>query len=889
MRWLGFDYYLTSYKTGLILISNSLSLMHQFFKLIYLFLTLFLYTLFIPNPVFAATIPYKITDTIPGKPVTNRDFFTTNFTVNYSSGKIIFSANSDATGFTFVDDAIQIIVTHSDNSTSEFLAFYERNCFAQGPHLPEDITYAFRPGNNQVKVRLFDVCRGFVGSTSLYLVNTNAPDPPPVGPTPFLDLPWDYQAKGLSFNEAANSISSFFDHEYPLLSSGLAEPINALTDIMDFRGPPKTTNAYSSHDGYDYAKGAKVNIGDPVLAAAAGVATYVNSCGACGNMVLIDHQNGYQTRYLHMQKDGLITNIPGQKVNVTTHQQIGKVGATGNVFPAGDAGAHIHFGVFQDKNKDGNFDDNIPDGVTDPFGWQSKEVDPWENYSFFYNGKNRTGNKSFYLWKKKLDNLDATLTSNGGVFQTERFKLNFPQNATNKNLNLNLTSEPVIKISNSLQSLGSTLLATAKDSLGNLINTFQSFFTLTIDFSKVDTSKIKQDTISIYSSQDGVSWAKENTLVDSNTKTASAQLNHFTHFALMAERLDTEPPSTNVLLIGDKGQEDWYRSDVNVTLDPTDNPGGLGIDYTMIKIDGADWEIYTDPIIISSEGHHKIQFYSADLDENMEDFKSAEFDIDKTPPVINQITPDRSPDFSEWYNHSLTITFSGTDPLSGIDSCSSINYDGPDRVDAEIEGNCQDKAGNTTKERINFKYDSTKPDISATGTTSQGIYTQNSWVNQDVTVIFDCQDQTSGILKSPVSEIISAEGENQPANGICQDNAGNINSLEFNGINIDKTAPQVSIDANPQILWPPNGKKIEVLITGDVFDLHISDKNFSVLDEYNLIAPPISDFNQTIQLEAKRDGGDLDGRRYTIKVAAEDLAKNKSEASTEVIVPHDQR
>src|SRR5258708_4287644 len=105
-------------------------------------------------------------------------------------------------------------------------------------------------------------------------------------------------------------------------------------------------------------------------------------------------------------------------------QQIGKVGDTGNCYVLSTNGtriyntpgcAHIHFGVFQDKNHDGNFSDNIPDGVTDPFGWQSKDPDPWENYSFFYNGQQRTGNKSYYLWEKKLDNTQESVSTNAAT------------------------------------------------------------------------------------------------------------------------------------------------------------------------------------------------------------------------------------------------------------------------------------------------------------------------------------------------------------------------------------------------------------------------------------------------------------------------------------------
>ncbi|GEM_PF-2098225 len=461
---------------------------------------------------------------------------------------------------------------------------------------------------------------------------TPTPTPTP-GPAPFLDLPWDYSGKGFTFSEAANAINSYFDHEYPLLSSGLAEPAIATNDLVSFRGFPRKNLSYSSHNGYDYAKLAQVNIGDPVLAAADGIATLGDKtkCGACGNYILIDHGNRYQTRYFHLLDKSPIIN-PGESKQVTKGQQIGKVGATGNVSPPGDAGAHIHFMVVQDKNKDGNFDDNIPDGVTDPFGWQSKDADPWEAYTFFYNGQNRAGNKSYYLWTKKLDNLDATLTLNAGVFKTSRATLNFPAGSTNQNLAINIQSSPIVKVGNTLSSIGSTIVATAKDALGNLITQFQALFTITIDFNSFDLSRYKTDTISIYSSQDGINWDKIPTNVDLNSKTATAEINHFTHFALMAERIDTTPPITQTILIGSQGQDNWFRSDVQVSLNAQDNKGGLGVDYTLYKINNEEWQQYISPLNFTNEGHYKIQFYSVDKDENIEGLKSQEFNIDKTPP-----------------------------------------------------------------------------------------------------------------------------------------------------------------------------------------------------------------------------------------------------------------
>ena len=57
-------------------------------------------------------------------------------------------------------------------------------------------------------------------------------------------------------------------------------------------------------------------------------------------------------------------------------------------------------------------------------------------------------------------------------------------------------------------------------------------------------------------------------------------------------------------------------------------------------------------------------------------------------------TPARAPDSNGWYNHSLAVSFSGTDGTSGIESCvPPQNYSGPDDADASVSGSCRDRAG----------------------------------------------------------------------------------------------------------------------------------------------------------------------------------------------------
>jgi hypothetical protein len=79
--------------------------------------------------------------------------------------------------------------------------------------------------------------------------------------------------------------------------------------------------------------------GEPVLAAADGVVKeVVRSRKGLGNMVVIDHENGYYTRYAHLSD---IDAVRGRKVR--RGARIGRVGVSGNSFAP-----HLHYEVLKD-------------------------------------------------------------------------------------------------------------------------------------------------------------------------------------------------------------------------------------------------------------------------------------------------------------------------------------------------------------------------------------------------------------------------------------------------------------------------------------------------------------------------------------------------------------
>jgi hypothetical protein len=82
--------------------------------------------------------------------------------------------------------------------------------------------------------------------------------------------------------------------------------------------------------------------------------------------------------------------------------------------------------------------------------------------------------------------------------------------------------------------------------------------------------------------------------------------------------------------------------------------------------------------------------------------------IDATPPAVSAAT-DRSPDHGAWFNHPVGIDFHGADATSGIASCASAAYSGPDGPSVTVAGSCRDVAGNVGAGALALNYDATPP------------------------------------------------------------------------------------------------------------------------------------------------------------------------------------
>jgi parallel beta-helix repeat protein len=227
--------------------------------------------------------------------------------------------------------------------------------------------------------------------------------------------------------------------------------------------------------------------------------------------------------------------------------------------------------------------------------------------------------------------------------------------------------------------------------------------------------------------------------------------------------IDQVPPFTICSLAGTMGDNNWYTSNVMVTLLATDNLSG--VESTWYKIDAGFWLFYSTPFSVSSNGEHTVQYYSFDSAGNIENTKSVSFKIDKTPPVTEHEF-DGIIGQGGWFVSDVTITITTEDQMSldhaALNKGSGINYtmyklnDGAWTTYTEplvvtedgeyiLYYYSVDLAGNTelTNEvEFMIEHDTIPPE---TIHNFDGIIGDNYWYMSDVIVKLFAEDDSAGI------------------------------------------------------------------------------------------------------------------------------------------------
>lgn len=182
---------------------------------------------------------------------------------------------------------------------------------------------------------------------------------------------------------------------------------------------------------------------------------------------------------------------------------------------------------------------------------------------------------------------------------------------------------------------------------------------------------------------------------------------------------DNIPPSTAVTLTGTEGKNDWYISDVDVTLIPTDNEGGSGVNKTEYSFDNSIWTTYDNPFKVTAERTTTVYYRSYDYAGNIESTKVQQINIDKNIPEIIIYAPEAEKDYllnevviADWVAFDWYVDFD-----SEILSAQATVPNG-ETIDTSTVGSktfsveTEDKAGR--KKSVTIKYNVISPSVTPT-------------------------------------------------------------------------------------------------------------------------------------------------------------------------------
>jgi microsomal dipeptidase-like Zn-dependent dipeptidase len=192
--------------------------------------------------------------------------------------------------------------------------------------------------------------------------------------------------------------------------------------------------------------------------------------------------------------------------------------------------------------------------------------------------------------------------------------------------------------------------------------------------------------------------------------------------------IDRAPPTASAAATPAPNAAGWNNTDVTVVFTGADDTSGIGAcDAITISVEGTG---------LSETGG------CADLAGNVSAPAAVTgINVDKTSPTVTA-TPDRPADSGGWYNHALTVAWTGVDSLSGLASCSAGDvYAGPDTPSTSVAGACGDRAGNSGSASFTFRFDATAPVVNIATPASGTEYLLNAVVEAS----YVCTDALSGV------------------------------------------------------------------------------------------------------------------------------------------------
>lgn len=205
----------------------------------------------------------------------------------------------------------------------------------------------------------------------------------------------------------------------------------------------------------------------------------------------------------------------------------------------------------------------------------------------------------------------------------------------------------------------------------------------------------------------------------------------------------------------------WNNTDVTVSFSCSDATSGVAS--------------CTSDVTLSGEGAgQSVTGTAIDHAGNSESDTVSGINIDKTAPTANA-TVSPGPNANGWNNGPVTVAFSGSDGLSGVDFCDPDVLLSSEGAGQSASGTCTDKAGNVSDPAPanNINIDLTKPTVALVGGPAAGGTYYFGFVPAAPTC--DASDALSGLDSCTVTGYSSAVGTHT-VTATAADKAGNTNS-----------------------------------------------------------------------------------------------------------------
>jgi ankyrin repeat protein len=212
--------------------------------------------------------------------------------------------------------------------------------------------------------------------------------------------------------------------------------------------------------------------------------------------------------------------------------------------------------------------------------------------------------------------------------------------------------------------------------------------------------------------------------------------------SVLLNNTDTTPPVTTAAATPGPNGNGWNNSGVAVTLTSTDSePNGTGVKEIHYAIgSGTPIVIAGESVTVNfnTEGIFTLSYFAVDKAGNVEAAHSLTTRIDLTPPAISSSqSPPANP--AGWNNSNVTVSFSCSDALSGIDTCTApivVSTEGAGQVET---GTAADKAGNTATTTRTINLDKTPPVL------TMPTLAPSYLLNSSLTLTFGAADALSGM------------------------------------------------------------------------------------------------------------------------------------------------